>query len=866
MIRLSVLATRRLVLLASLLLLVAGPLAAGAPGERSSLEPFLLGGIQTHELDHQRWVAALHKAGMNAVQVTVYAHQGPWNTAKLWYAEQEPSVLAEIRAARRAGLQVVLVLRVALEHGDPENRHLWHGLTYPETEAATEGWFRTYSDFAVKWARIAEREGVEVLGVASEMNSLAATLPVEELPGLPSYYLDDASQERLRTLVGRSEHLFSEDVRVSMGAGDFVSLDDFLIQRNAAERVWARAYTFDGHEEPIAAINARRRLLDRKWRQLIDRVRAVYSGRLTLAANFDNYHEVSFWDALDFIGINAYFKLRQSLETPVTEEGLAAGWRGIFRDIDAFRDRHGLEQRVIFTELGYTRWRGVTVAPWSSKGFIPMWDPSGETAKDRAFFWEAQPYDDEERALALRALHRVYAEGATPLSGVLYWKLSSVLDLQRFEPFMLYLGEDGGDPMLEALQRFSAGSEGGAGGIRPFTPRGEPANAAERLESALVRGDAPAVRSALAAAGGGELSRPGLLHRAVRLGRAESARALVESGGVSVSARDSTGALPLHWTCYQPQADLVDLLVPAGDDAPLDERGETPLMKCARLDNVAVARVLLKRGVGGVHARNERGRSALHLAADQASLELVELLVAAGADPDLRDGDGRTARHTAAKRGDLGIVRALSPDREKGAANGEGNYPAAEAAIHGRSGAFEWLFEPERVRERNVYGQSLLHLAAHGGSEEILGSLLEHFENVDPVDDDGWTPLVFATRNGQVEMARRLVEAGADIAKANLEGTSALHLAAGSYEPRLIQLFLQRDPDLRLADGEGNTALHHAAGWGRLENLRLLLEAGADPKLLNKKGQTPYEVAEDAGRRRAALALRPDRAPSGGAR
>jgi len=367
-------------------------------GQGEASKPFLLGGIQTHEPDHQRWVGALHQSGMNTVQVTVYAHQGPWNTAKLWYAEQEPWVLDEIRTARQNGLQVVLILRVALDHNEPANRFLWHGLIYPEKEQATKDWFHIYSDFVSKWGRIAEREGVEVLGIASEMNSLAATLPIETLPELPQYYLDDGSQERLRALVGRSEHLFSEEARVGMGAGDFESLDDFLVERNRAERAWARAYTFAGTPDPVEAMNQRRQLMDRLWRQLVKKVRKVYSGRLTLAANFDNYHEVSFWDELDFLGINAYFPLREALETPLSEEGLAASWREIFGKVEAFKEAHDLSQEVLFTELGYTQWEGVTVAPWSSQGFIPLWDPEGDPSKDRAFFWSSQPIAPSERA------------------------------------------------------------------------------------------------------------------------------------------------------------------------------------------------------------------------------------------------------------------------------------------------------------------------------------------------------------------------------------------------------------------------------------------------------------------------------------
>jgi hypothetical protein len=43
------------------------------------------------------------------------------------------------------------------------------------------------------------------------------------------------------------------------------------------------------------------------WKALIEEIRAVYKGKLTYAANWDEYEETFFWDALDFIGIDAYF-------------------------------------------------------------------------------------------------------------------------------------------------------------------------------------------------------------------------------------------------------------------------------------------------------------------------------------------------------------------------------------------------------------------------------------------------------------------------------------------------------------------------------------------------------------------------------
>ncbi len=798
-----------------LFLSLASPAVSAPVPPGDDRRPFLLGGIQLNEDDHERWAAALIQAGMNAVEVTAYAHQGAWNTAELWYEEEEPSVLAEIRAARRNGLAVVLVLRVALDHNDPANRFLWHGLIFPETERQLAAWFEAYGDFVVQWARIAQTQGVEVLGLASEMNSLLATLPVDEIPELPAYYLDDAKQRELRDLVGRTLHRFGEEDRIAMGAGDVTSIDDFLVERNAFERRWARAYTFAGDgevpaEERIAAIHRRRRVLDGHWRRLIERVRAVYGGRLTVAANFDNYHEVSFWDALDLIGINAYFPLRETLETPLEHAALVESWRGVFAGVEAFRRERKLRQDVVFTELGYTRRRGVTVAPWSSSGFVPMWGEDGE--EDSVLLWSAQPIEPAERALAVSALHAAWRRDDLPLAGVLYWKLSSRAELGRYEPFMLYLGEDSDDPLLPAFRRF-------AEHIRPFEP--------------------PAGREPP-------------LNVAVRLGRGDDVRRLVAEG-VDLSARDDHGYLALHWSCYQHDPSLVALLVPPETVVWRDDLDETPLHKCARLDNAAVARALLR--LDGDLAVAGGDGTPLELAADLASAEMVELLLAHGADAGAADAEGVTPLHVAARRGDPEIVELLA--RSAGAAieDAVGNRPVAYAAYHGKAQAFRRLWRPEDAKRINAGGQSLLHLAAHGGDAGIVETLLQHGLAVDRVDGSGRTPLHYAVMKTHRPIARLLLERGAAVDRAGRDGQTPLHLAAEKDDPGLLRLVLARASSPDLVGAGGNTPLHVAAGWGRLDNVRLLLAASARPAVRNRRGQTALQVAEEAGRKRVAELL-----------
>jgi len=59
------------------------------------------------------------------------------------------------------------------------------------------------------------------------------------------------------------------------------------------------------------------------WRAVIEGVRALYPGPLVYAANAYEVFDIAFWDALDFIGADAYIPLTDKLD-PTGAVGLAA--------------------------------------------------------------------------------------------------------------------------------------------------------------------------------------------------------------------------------------------------------------------------------------------------------------------------------------------------------------------------------------------------------------------------------------------------------------------------------------------------------------------------------------------------------------
>jgi hypothetical protein len=85
------------------------------------------------------------------------------------------------------------------------------------------------------------------------------------------------------------------------------------------------------------------------WTNLIIKVRELYKGKITYAANWDNFGNIPFWHQVDFIGINAYFPLSQK-DTPQVVE-LVAAWQDKKKALQSLHESYG--KPIVFTEFGY---------------------------------------------------------------------------------------------------------------------------------------------------------------------------------------------------------------------------------------------------------------------------------------------------------------------------------------------------------------------------------------------------------------------------------------------------------------------------------------------------------------------------------
>ena len=327
--------------------------------------------------------------------------------------------------------------------------------------------------------------------------------------------------------------------------------------------------------------------------------------------------------------------------------------------------------------------------------------------------------------------------------------------------------------------------------------------------------------------------------------------------GAKVNALTSDGYSVLTVACFahRLQADVVKLLLEAGADANLaDKTGKTPLHRVltskeadavairellmahgGRLDALAMAKLgktaALKAMIGqdpGL-VKREENQLLLHTAAGRGDLEMVKLLLDAGAEVDPKDDNRMTAMHTAVLSGKTEVVRHLLSVGADANQRSRFQHPLYSAAFGNRLEIAKMLLDAgAQVDQKTLYQYTALSTAGQHNHVELMELLLDAGAEVDLITKNNHTALTLAIEAGALDAAKLLHARGAELVGFGDDYSPPLHDAATRETTDLLKWLLSLDELwVNRPNERGDTALDWAVTNNKDEHAAILRAAGA---------------------------------------
>lgn len=148
------------------------------------------------------------------------------------------------------------------------------------------------------------------------------------------------------------------------------------------------------------------------WREVVAMVRELFSGQLVYASNHGGEETaVSWWDSLDYIGVDAYYAVSSHDEPQLAE--LHDAWQKKIEMLAQLSARYN--KPILITEIGYRSANGTTMEPWN--------------------YHSREPFDAAEQTLAYQAALDMLCPRMKPqpwLAGIYWWDWSPRPERRRF--------------------------------------------------------------------------------------------------------------------------------------------------------------------------------------------------------------------------------------------------------------------------------------------------------------------------------------------------------------------------------------------------------------------------------------------------
>ena len=325
---------------------------------------------------------------------------------------------------------------------------------------------------------------------------------------------------------------------------------------------------------------------------------------------------------------------------------------------------------------------------------------------------------------------------------------------------------------------------------------------------------------------------------------------LIRRGG-DVNAVNNNCVSALGMACQMGQIDTIGLLIKLGADINITDPDGNTYLHCGVQEDYSkeVIQAILDHGVN-VNTSNKTNETALMMSIRKINRNNINMLLKAGADPNIANTDGDTCLHLAVIKGCCKEILQAIVDH---GANVDERNKSDETALmisirKGNKSNVNVLLNaganPDIV---DTNGNTCLHYAAHNVCPKVfLQAIIDQGVNVNATNQENETALLEACMYGQDFKIRVLLDAEADPNIPNKNGNTCLHYAADDDCPKeVLQAIIDKGADVNATNQENETALLAACMYGQDFKIRVLLDAEADPNIPNKNGNTCLHYAVD---------------------
>ncbi|XP_038068644.1 inversin-like [Patiria miniata] len=279
----------------------------------------------------------------------------------------------------------------------------------------------------------------------------------------------------------------------------------------------------------------------------------------------------------------------------------------------------------------------------------------------------------------------------------------------------------------------------------------------------------------------------------------------------------------------------------------VNAKGQTLLTYAIAKGDVKTLDLLLLAGAE-IDAEDDNGDTALMVAAQLESEIKVEYLLEKGAQPTIADIEGKTALYRTEQNKTTKCAKLLI-DKDPSLVHATDKHK--QTVLHlvageGNDELISYLLQRESKRnELDNLGRTPLHWAVIQGMKTSVEILLEsEGENaIDVRDKFGFYPIHCAVQINRPDIARLLVHKGCNLGLIDFASRTPFVYAASLGYQEICEIILEKQVEMNAFDRDGFTALHFAASRGDSTLCRLLLNQGANADPTNEKRETPLHLA-----------------------